>query len=72
MESIQKLLERHYAEASWRQPAVLLLDDLDQIAAAPSGPEQEISGEALYFTKVAQGAHKTSKLRPEQAQWQDH
>ncbi len=56
MESIQKILDRHYSEASWRQPAVILLDDLDQIAASPSGPEQELTGEAHYYTKVAQGS----------------
>ena len=55
MESIQKILERHFVEASWRQPAVILLDDLDQIAASPRGPEQEMSGEALYHTKIANG-----------------
>ena len=55
MESIQKIMERQFLEASWRQPAVILLDDLDQIAASPTGPEQELTGEALYYTKIAQG-----------------
>ena len=55
MESIQKFMERQFLEASWRQPAVILLDDLDQIAASPTGPEQELTGEALYYTKIAQG-----------------
>ena len=55
MESIQKILEHHFVEASWRQPAVILLDDLDHIAASPSGPEQEMSGEAFYHTKIAHG-----------------
>ena len=55
MESIQKILERHFVEASWRQPAVILLDDLDHIAASPRGPEQEMSGEAFYYTKIANG-----------------
>lgn len=44
-------------ELSWRQPGVLLLDDLDLIAAAPSGPEQEASGEMQYFIKMAEGKH---------------
>ena len=55
MESIQKILEHHFVEASWRQPAVILLDDLDYIAPAPRGPEQEMSGEAFHHTKIASG-----------------
>lgn len=55
VDSIQKQLHTTFEEAAWRQPSVILLDDLDQIAAAPTGPEQEISGEAVYFTRVAEG-----------------
>ena len=51
---MQKALETLIDEAAWRQPAVILLDDLDVIAGAASGPEAEMSGESLYAAKVAE------------------
>ncbi len=53
-EAVQAILSQCFAEATWREPSVIILDDLDQIASAPTGPEQEMSGEALYFNKIAQ------------------
>ena len=41
-------------EAAWRQPSIILLDDLDHVTASPLGPEQEISPEAVYHTRVAE------------------
>ena len=55
MESIQSLLEAAFDEAAWRQPAVILLDDLDVIAPAPDNPANEMSGEALYAAKISEG-----------------
>ena len=55
VETIRKLLESRFNEAAWRQPSVIVLDDLDHVSAAPSGAEQEMSGEALYYTRVAEG-----------------
>ncbi|XP_071084749.1 peroxisomal ATPase PEX1-like [Haliotis cracherodii] len=54
VENMQKVLENLFDEAAWRQPAVIFLDDLDVIAGAASGPEAEMSGEALYAAKVAE------------------
>ena len=34
---------------------MLFLDDLDCIMSAATGPEQEMSGEAQYYTKNAEG-----------------
>ncbi len=55
VETIQSLLEAAFDEAAWRQPAVILLDDLDVIAPAPDNPAAEMSGEALYAAKISEG-----------------
>ncbi|KAK7483173.1 hypothetical protein BaRGS_00025577, partial [Batillaria attramentaria] len=54
VETLQSLLEAAFDEAAWRQPAVLLIDDLDVIAPAPDNPASEMSGEALYAAKVSE------------------
>ena len=36
---------------------MILLDDLDHVAPAPSGPEAELSGEAIYGARVAEGKY---------------
>ncbi|XP_072268957.1 peroxisomal ATPase PEX1 isoform X2 [Pyxicephalus adspersus] len=46
LESICQTVEEAFAEAAWRQPAVVLLDDLDQIAGVSATPEMEHSPEA--------------------------
>lgn len=46
LESICQTVEEAFAEAAWRQPAVVILDDLDQIAGVPASPELEQSPEA--------------------------
>ncbi|XP_066441857.1 peroxisomal ATPase PEX1 isoform X2 [Eleutherodactylus coqui] len=53
MESLCQTLEEGFAEAAWRQPAVLLLDDLDQLAGVPVAPEQEHSPEAMRSKQVS-------------------
>ena len=55
MDTIQKIFELLFDEAAWRQPSLIVLDDLDHIAAAPAGPEFEMSGEALYAARIAEG-----------------
>ncbi|XP_034375477.1 peroxisomal ATPase PEX1 isoform X2 [Arvicanthis niloticus] len=53
LESIQKALKVAFSEAAWRQPSVLLLDDLDLIAGLPSVPEHEHSPEAVQSQRLA-------------------
>ena len=53
--NIQKAMEAVFDEAAWREPSVIVFDDLDTIAPAPSGPETEINGETLYSAKNSQG-----------------
>ncbi|KAM4027111.1 peroxisomal ATPase PEX1 isoform 2-T2 [Anomaloglossus baeobatrachus] len=53
LESLCQTLEEGFAEVAWRQPAVLLLDDLDQIAGVPATPEQEHSPEAVRSKQVS-------------------
>ncbi|XP_063777444.1 peroxisomal ATPase PEX1 isoform X2 [Pseudophryne corroboree] len=53
LESLCQTLEEGFAEASWRQPAVLLLDDLDQIAGVPATPELEHSPEAAQSKQIS-------------------
>ncbi|XP_053570014.1 peroxisomal ATPase PEX1 isoform X2 [Bombina bombina] len=53
LDKIQQTLEDGFAEASWRQPSILLLDDLDQIAGVPPTPELERSPEAAQSKHIA-------------------
>ncbi|XP_052029142.1 peroxisomal ATPase PEX1 isoform X2 [Apodemus sylvaticus] len=53
LESTQKALEVAFSEAAWRQPSVILLDDLDLVAGLPSAPEQEHSPEAVQSQRLA-------------------
>ncbi|XP_051033153.1 peroxisomal ATPase PEX1 isoform X2 [Phodopus roborovskii] len=53
LESIQKALEVAFSEAAWRQPAVILLDDLDLVAGVSTVPEQEHSPEAVQNQRLA-------------------
>lgn len=61
LESIQKTLEVAFAEAAWRQPSVILLDDLDLIAGLPTVPEQEHSPEAVQSQRLAHALNDTTK-----------
>jgi len=47
-------IQATFDEAVWHEPSVVVLDDLDQIATACSGPDQEMSAEALYHGRIAQ------------------
>ncbi|XP_063308514.1 peroxisomal ATPase PEX1 isoform X1 [Pelobates fuscus] len=52
-ENIHQALEELFAEAAWRQPSVVLLDDLDHIVGIPSTPELEHSPEAVQSKQLA-------------------
>ncbi|GFO42230.1 peroxisome biogenesis factor 1 [Plakobranchus ocellatus] len=52
--NIQKTMEAVFDEAAWREPSVIVFDNLDAIVPAPSGPETELNGEALYSAKNSQ------------------
>lgn len=58
-EKIGKMWEDAVLECCFREPAVLVFDDLDTLAGAVAGPEQEKSPDALYFNKVADAFFKT-------------
>ncbi|RXM32271.1 1-aminocyclopropane-1-carboxylate synthase-like protein 1, partial [Acipenser ruthenus] len=53
-ETVRKKLEEEFAEAVWRQPSLLLLNDLDHTAGAASSPEQEQGPEALLGKQLSQ------------------
>ncbi|XP_015666120.1 peroxisome biogenesis factor 1 [Protobothrops mucrosquamatus] len=53
LESIQKKLEEAFLEAAWRQPSIILLDDLDHIMGVPLAPEHENSPKAVHSTCLA-------------------
>ncbi|KAE8596205.1 hypothetical protein XENTR_v10016010 [Xenopus tropicalis] len=53
VENIIQTLEEAFEEAAWRQPSVILLDDLDQIAGVASSPELEQSPEATQSKQLA-------------------
>ncbi|CAN7997260.1 unnamed protein product [Ixodes hexagonus] len=52
-EKVSKDWERLVAECAFREPSVLLFDDLDAIVGCIAGPEQENSPTASYFDKMA-------------------
>ena len=66
VETIQKHLQQVFTEGAWHQPAVVLLDDLDQVISAPS-PTQEIGGEALYKLRLAEGETFRTKSETQRA-----
>ncbi|ELW56948.1 Peroxisome biogenesis factor 1, partial [Tupaia chinensis] len=53
LENVQKALEAAFSEAAWRQPSVVLLDDLDLITGLPAGPEHEHSPDAVQSQRLA-------------------
>ncbi|KAL1789265.1 peroxisome biogenesis factor 1 [Sigmodon hispidus] len=61
LESIQKALEMAFSEAAWRQPSVVLLDDLDLIARLPTIPEQEQSPEAVQSQRLTHALNDVIK-----------
>ncbi|XP_051872011.1 peroxisome biogenesis factor 1 isoform X2 [Pristis pectinata] len=53
-ETIRKKWEEAFMEAAWRQPSVVLLDDLDHIAGCVSASEHEHSAEAILSRQLSQ------------------
>uniref|UniRef100_A0A8C5LEW0 Peroxisomal ATPase PEX1 n=1 Tax=Jaculus jaculus TaxID=51337 RepID=A0A8C5LEW0_JACJA len=53
LESIQKTLEAAFMEAAWRQPSVVLLDDLDLIVGVTTVPEHEHSPDTMQSQRLA-------------------
>lgn len=51
---MRQILQDVFEEAEWRQPSVVLLDDLDKVAGAPTSPEHEHGPEASLQHHVAQ------------------
>ncbi|XP_013388893.1 peroxisome biogenesis factor 1-like [Lingula anatina] len=62
IEVIQTILRQVFNEAAWRQPAVILLDDLDHVTSSPRSPEMELTGEAMYNAEVAEGEETSGSL----------
>ncbi|XP_056254795.1 peroxisome biogenesis factor 1 isoform X3 [Seriola aureovittata] len=53
-ETVRQMLQDIFEQAEWRQPSVVLLDDLDHVTGAPSSPEHEQGPEALLQQHIAQ------------------
>lgn len=53
-DTIRQRLEEVFEQAVWRQPSVVLLDDLDHITGAASSPEHEHGLEAVLRLHIAQ------------------
>ncbi|XP_049624818.1 peroxisomal ATPase PEX1 [Suncus etruscus] len=53
LETIQKSLEAAFSEAAWRQPSVVLLDDLDLIVGLPALPEHEHGPDTVQSQRLA-------------------
>ncbi|KAF2983508.1 hypothetical protein EK904_005701 [Melospiza melodia maxima] len=53
--NIRKHVEEAFLEAAWRQPSILLMDDLDHIVGVPSTPEHENSPETVQSNRLAYG-----------------
>ncbi|XP_058475676.1 peroxisome biogenesis factor 1 [Solea solea] len=53
-ESVRQTLQGVFEQAEWRQPSVVLLDDLDHVTGAPASPEHEHGPEALLQQHIAQ------------------
>ncbi|NXL75318.1 PEX1 factor, partial [Leptocoma aspasia] len=51
--NIRKHVEEAFLEAAWRQPSILLMDDLDHIVGVPSTPEHENSPESVQSNRLA-------------------
>ncbi|XP_053464896.1 peroxisomal ATPase PEX1 isoform X1 [Nycticebus coucang] len=61
LENIQKTLDAAFSEAAWRQPSVVLLDDLDLIVGQPAAPEHEHSPDAVQSQRLTHALNNTIK-----------
>uniref|UniRef100_A0A6Q2YFT5 Peroxisomal ATPase PEX1 n=1 Tax=Esox lucius TaxID=8010 RepID=A0A6Q2YFT5_ESOLU len=50
-ETVRQMLEEVFEQAVWKQPSVVLLDDLDHVTGAPTSPEHEHGPESLLRLK---------------------
>ncbi|XP_023124822.2 peroxisome biogenesis factor 1 isoform X2 [Amphiprion ocellaris] len=53
-ETVRQILQDIFEHAEWKQPSVVLLDDLDHLTRAPTSPEHEHGPEALLHQHIAQ------------------
>uniref|UniRef100_A0AAQ6AIP8 Peroxisomal ATPase PEX1 n=1 Tax=Amphiprion ocellaris TaxID=80972 RepID=A0AAQ6AIP8_AMPOC len=53
-EHTPQILQDIFEHAEWKQPSVVLLDDLDHLTRAPTSPEHEHGPEALLHQHIAQ------------------
>ncbi|KAI4890260.1 hypothetical protein NFI96_014035 [Prochilodus magdalenae] len=53
-DTVRQRLEEAFEQAVWKQPSVVLLDDLDHMTGAATSPEQEHSAEAVLRQHIAQ------------------
>lgn len=51
---MRQTLQDIFEQAEWKQPSVVLLDDLDHLSGAPTSPEHEHGAEALLQQHIAQ------------------
>nr|XP_012635084.1 peroxisome biogenesis factor 1 isoform X1 [Microcebus murinus] len=61
LENLQKTLETAFSEAVWRQPSVVLLDDLDLVVGQPAVPEHEHSPDTVRSQRLAHALNDTMK-----------
>lgn len=57
-DTVKQILQDMFEQAVWRQPSMVLLDDLDHLTRGATSPEHEHGPEALLQQHIAQ-----SKLR---------
>lgn len=53
-ETVRQTLRDVFEQAEWRQPAVVLLDDLDHVTGAVASPEHEHGPDAALQQHIAQ------------------
>lgn len=62
-ETVRQILQDVLEQAEWKQPAVVLLDDLDHVTGAAASPEHEHGPEAALQQHIAQSkTHSTCSL----------
>lgn len=54
VDALEKYFSRELAEGVYRQPSIIVLEDLDRIVGSPSKPEEEAGVESLHNFRVAQ------------------
>lgn len=57
IEALRKKLKEVREEAALHQPAIVVLDDLDQLAEQVSDIQKDAAGEGMSNTRTAQGMY---------------